>query len=112
MADLTKTELKIAHLTAQGFINKEIAYRLHVSPHTVHAHLRNIRNKWHAGNIADITRIYILSLDNPRQVLRAVFFLVLQLGMIWQNTTADLRKPPEVRISVSRTVKGRHDYAW
>lgn len=116
MQSLTKTETKVAHLTAQGFIKKEIADKLHVSDHTVHAHLRNIRTKWHAGNIADITRMYILSLDNPKLVLRALFFLVLQLGMIYSNSTNDLRKPPQVRMGKVRTAKKSNrkdfDYAW
>lgn len=103
MEALTSSEKRVAHLTAQGFIKKEVADKLHVSEHTVHAHLRNIRRKWHAGNIADITRMYILSLDNPKLVLRAVFFLILQLGMIWSNSTNDLRKPPQVRMGKVRT---------
>ena len=76
MKTLTKQESKIAHLVAKGFAEKEIGDQMCISPHTVHAHTRNIRNKWNARNIADITRIYILSLENPRKALAAVMFVL------------------------------------
>lgn len=102
---LTSSETKVAHLTAQGFQKKEIADKLCVSEHTIHAHLRNIRVKWNAGNIADITRMYILSLDNPKLVLRAVFFLAIQMGIIYSNCSHDLRRAPKVRMGKVRTAK-------
>lgn len=102
MEVLTKTENKVAHLVAQGNLHKEIASKMYVSEHTVHAHLRNIRKKLNAGNIADITRMYILSLDNPRQVLRAVFFLVIQLGIIASDVHIELRRPINARVKLAK----------
>ena len=107
MQPLTKTETLVAHATAQGYQKKEIADKMFVSEHTIHAHLRNIRQKWNAGNIADITRMYILSLDNPKLVLRAVFFLVIQLGIITADVHIDLRKPITSRMKVGGKVAGK-----
>jgi DNA-binding CsgD family transcriptional regulator len=38
---LTASELKVVNLIAQGATNRSVAQRLHVSPHTVKAHLHN-----------------------------------------------------------------------
>lgn len=105
MNQLTKTETKIARLIAKGFVFKEIADQLCVSTHTIHTHTKNIRKKLEARNIADITRMYILSLDNPKQVLYALVFVIIQLNMIVTSTDFEARKPAN-RI-VNRTVKGR-----
>jgi DNA-binding CsgD family transcriptional regulator len=61
---LSARELQIAGLISNGLFEKEIADQLHIAPATVHAHTRKIRTKLHAGNIADITRNYILNHDN------------------------------------------------
>ena len=112
MKILTKTENKVAHLIANGKLYKEIADDLHVSAHTIHTHLKNIRLKTGAKNIADVTRMYILSLENPKLVLKAVFFLLLQLGIIWFSYDYDrTRLSNKNRVSkVSRT-RTRVDYA-
>lgn len=104
---LTKTETKVAHGISQGLIEKELADKLCVSVHTVHAHARNIRKKLGARNMADITRMYILSLDNPKLVLRAVFFLVVQLGILWHDAQTELRKPVNRTVKVRRGRKGK-----
>jgi len=59
---LTQREMQIAKLIAHGMIEKEIANRLLISPLTVHAHTRTIRQKTGARNMADITRLYITRL--------------------------------------------------
>ena len=105
MNQLTNQETKIARLIAKGYVFKEIADMLCVSTHTIHTHTKNIRKKLEAKNIADITRIYILSLDNPRQVLYAFVFAVMQISMVLTSTDFEARKPTN-RI-VNRTVKGR-----
>lgn len=92
MNQLSKTELKIAHGISQGLIEKEIADKLCVSIHTVHAHAKNIRKKLNARNIADVTRIYILSLDNPKLVLKSVFLLFLHFGIIWNDNSNEFRR--------------------
>ncbi len=43
--DLTRREIEVLSLVAQGSTNKEIADQLFVSPHTVNRHLGNLFNK-------------------------------------------------------------------
>lgn len=43
--ELTDTEYDVAHLTARGFTNGQIAGRLFLSPHTIAFHLRKIFRK-------------------------------------------------------------------
>jgi DNA-binding CsgD family transcriptional regulator len=38
---LTESELKVVNLIGRGATNPSVAQQLHVSPHTVKAHLRN-----------------------------------------------------------------------
>lgn len=60
---LTGREIQVARCISRGMYEKEIADRLHISMATIHANARNIRKKIGAGNIADITRYYILTHD-------------------------------------------------
>jgi len=94
---LTKQETKITHLIAQGFIEKEIACKLFISHHTVHTHYKTIRQKLSAKNIADITRVYMLSLPNITDVLKAVLFLTIQFHLIINDTNIDLRRPGKTK---------------
>lgn len=92
---LTKQEEKISRCIAQGLIEKEIAEKLFISEHTVHTHYKNIRKKLGAKNIADITRIYILSLARPMDVFKVVcaaFFLSLQVHIVLFDADMDLRR--------------------
>ena len=50
MAELTKQELCILELVAQGLINKEIAQKLNISTATTTAHLESIYKKLNAHN--------------------------------------------------------------
>lgn len=47
---LTKRELEVLRLVAQGMTNQEIASRLYRSEWTVHTHVRNILSKLHLAN--------------------------------------------------------------
>lgn len=106
MNQLTKTENKIARLVALGYVEKEIAHTICVSVHTVHTHTRNIRKKLNARNIADITREYILSLDNPKQLFLALLFTSMQLAMVASAEDFECRKVSQ-NFSKVRTSKTR-----
>lgn len=47
---LTKRELQIAKLLADGFNSKDISERLHISVETVHSHKKNMLSKSDSKN--------------------------------------------------------------
>ena len=47
---LTKREVEVLALVAEGMTNEEIAHRLVISPHTVATHVGNILSKMRASN--------------------------------------------------------------
>ena len=51
---LTARELDIVAAIAEGLSNKQIAERLHLSPHTVATHRKNIFAKLNVGNTAEV----------------------------------------------------------
>lgn len=104
-AQLTKSETKIAALIALGYIEKEIAGKLFISPHTVHAHTRNIRKKLEARNIADITRIFIMSLPKVSDLFKVVLFVVIQFHMVFSVTDFEARRVSRVRRNTVKTVR-------
>lgn len=57
--DLTRRQVDIISLVAQGFSNKEIANLLYISEFTVKAHRRNLKTKLHLYSAVDITRFAI-----------------------------------------------------
>ena len=54
---MTKSELAVAELVADGLTNREIADRLFVSPHTVNTHLRHVFAKLRVNSRVDLTRL-------------------------------------------------------
>jgi DNA-binding CsgD family transcriptional regulator len=56
-ASMTKSELAVAQLAADGFTNREIAERLFVSPHTVNTHLRHVFAKLRVNSRVALTRL-------------------------------------------------------
>jgi DNA-binding CsgD family transcriptional regulator len=54
---MTKSELAVAQLAADGLTNREIADRLYVSPHTVNTHLRQVFAKLEINSRVDLTRL-------------------------------------------------------
>ena len=52
---LTERESEITTLIASGLTNKEIADRLHLSPHTVHTHRKNIIKKLGVKSVSELT---------------------------------------------------------
>jgi DNA-binding CsgD family transcriptional regulator len=51
---LTVTERDVSKLVAEGLTNREVARRLHVSPHTVNTHLRHVFQKLSVSNRAEL----------------------------------------------------------
>ena len=49
---LTASERDVSRLVAEGLTNREVAKRLHVSPHTVNTHLRHVFEKLCVSNRA------------------------------------------------------------
>ena len=47
---LTEREKNVLYYVAQGFVNTEIAEKLHISVHTVKAHLEAIYDKFEVKN--------------------------------------------------------------
>lgn len=60
-SSLTRSELRIAGLVAQGLINKDVAQQLFVSPHTVDAHLKHIYTKLGIHSRVELT---VLAMQN------------------------------------------------
>ena len=61
---LTESELKVVHLAAQGAINRDIAEQLHLSPHTVKAHLRNAYAKLGVNTRLELRQL-VSGVDRP-----------------------------------------------
>jgi DNA-binding CsgD family transcriptional regulator len=53
---LTDSELKVVNLIAQGATNRSVAQRLHVTPHTVKAHLHNAFAKLGINSRAELSK--------------------------------------------------------
>ena len=58
-ADLTAREVEVLRLVAQGLTDAQVAERLIVSAHTVHAHLRSIYGKLEVSSRAAATRFAV-----------------------------------------------------
>jgi LuxR family maltose regulon positive regulatory protein len=61
---LTRKEVQILELLAQGFSNDAMAEKLFVSESTVRTHLRSINTKLHASN-----RIHALAIARQRHLV-------------------------------------------
>jgi DNA-binding CsgD family transcriptional regulator len=56
-AAMTKSELAVAQLVANGLTNRQIGEQLFVSPHTVNTHLRRVFAKLQVNSRVDLTRL-------------------------------------------------------
>lgn len=59
--DLSPREIEVLALVVKGFINKEIAERLHISPTTVITHRKNIQEKTGIHTLSGLTVYAILN---------------------------------------------------
>lgn len=110
--DLTAQEFRIALKISQGYLEKEIADQLCISETTVHTHAYNIRKRNGLRNAVDITREFILSLDNPKKYFAALICLFVQLFIIVEDYQMDLRKPTTQIVSnrSRSSIYSRKDY--
>ncbi|MGI5119481.1 helix-turn-helix transcriptional regulator [Marinactinospora thermotolerans] len=68
-AGLTESELRVARLVAEGLTNREVATRLHLSPHTVDSHLRHSFNKLGISSRVELTRWVLANDEHARSLL-------------------------------------------
>jgi DNA-binding CsgD family transcriptional regulator len=54
---LTDSEVKVVNLIAQGVTNRDVATQLHLSPHTVRAHLRNAFAKLGVSSRVELSQL-------------------------------------------------------
>jgi len=87
--NLSQREMQICKLLAWGYIKKEIAEHLNISPHTVTVHLKNIYRELDIHKETDLTRWYLFKEyginDNPFKVVIAILFLILSISTILQE---------------------------
>ena len=57
--DLTERELDVLHRLVEADTEDAIAERLHISPHTVRTHIKNIYKKLHVHSRASVVRVAI-----------------------------------------------------
>jgi DNA-binding CsgD family transcriptional regulator len=61
---LTRSELKVVNLVAEGATNRSVAQRLHITPHTVKAHLGNAFAKLGINSRAELSQL-MRGADDP-----------------------------------------------
>lgn len=83
---LSKRENQVARLLAWGFIQKEIADKLHRSEFTIATHLKNIYRKLGIHKETDLCRWWIFYeygiADNPFKKFITGLFLVLSISTV------------------------------
>ena len=99
---LSPTEKEITEQIAMGNSMKEIAAERYRSVETIKTHIKNIRTKWNARGVVDITRIYTIENADKMKMLIAVLFLGIQVFFIVPDNSAQLR-----RSRTQRTVRVR-----
>ena len=64
MAELSPRQVEVMRLVVDGLSNKEIAFKLHISPRTVENYRAWVMEKMAAGNLADLVRkVMLLRID-------------------------------------------------
>jgi len=53
---ITPREKQVLYLASNGLNSKEIAHQIYLSPYTVNDHLKNLRAKMDASNVAQLIR--------------------------------------------------------
>lgn len=102
---LTRQENRIAKLIAEELSEKMIADVLFISEKTVPVHKKNIRKKLGVKSNVGIAIKYLQSLENPKQFVLSMFFLVLQTAIICTVQDIDVR-------AVRSAKKGRKEIEY
>lgn len=89
---VSKTEYKIIGQLACGLSEKEIAAANFTSHKTVRAQTYSARKKLKARCAADLVRMFILDLENPKKYFAAIGLLSLQLFIITTGVDVDMRR--------------------
>lgn len=100
---LSERELEITELITLGHSESEIGAKLFISTNTVHNHAYNIRKKLNCRCAVDVARKYILSLENPKRYFASLGFLMIQIFIISNCMTIDLRKSRRIGRRVNKT---------
>lgn len=93
---LSDRENEVVAEISKGNSVKEIASNLFLSPHTIDTHIKKAKRKTGARTLAGLTRIFILSLDDPKQYFRtlvAIMFIGVQSIFIFSMSTESMRSP-------------------
>jgi DNA-binding NarL/FixJ family response regulator len=61
LEDLTKRELEILEMAAEGMRNRAIASQLNISYHTTMKHMSNIISKLHVSNRTEASMLFLRS---------------------------------------------------
>lgn len=105
----TERENEIAGLISKGFSYKMIADQLCIDRETVSSHAKNMRKKIGGHSPVDIVRVFILSLENPRQYFAAVGFLIVVIFNLFFGVAMDRRVlNRENRVAFYRSVKPKN----
>lgn len=110
MQTLTKTEIEILRALMKGLSAKEIASVMFRSVHTVFTHIKNIKAKLGAKSIAQAVVKYLATIDNPKLILKALLFVMIQLHIVIGSSNNDLRrsrKPRIVKITRNDSIRYR-----
>ena len=99
ITQLTKSELRVAHLVAKGHEDKIIASKLFNSPYTIHTHIRNIKKKLRLNNRVQIAVKYIQSLENPKGFMLSIAFAMGVISMSLSTSDFDMRRTSRGRRS-------------
>lgn len=104
---LSQRENEIIAEIAKGYSVKEIAARLFLSPHTVDTHIKNSKRKSGERSLSGLTRLFVMSLENPTKFFKnslAVILALVQLTISMYSVDIKLRRPRRSNRSNYKTI--------
>ena len=80
--ELSKREVQVLELFAEGYSYKEIAEQLYISVHTVESHKKNILEKLELNSIIDLVKYAV-----KNEIINiSIFIVILSIKLITKNT--------------------------